>query len=132
MLGRVARLLQEAQGQPAGQPLALGERGPVILPVRPGDPVGGGELAIVDQLADRGVLLAPPQLRADEVGRRPGQQRVGLGVLAAPAIEADLVVQHAGIDPCTLGQARHRGLGLLLQALEPDPGHRHRVTLGAG
>ena len=127
-LGEVG-LAEEAQRQPAGHPLAVRERRALVLVVGAGDLVGAAERAVGDQVVDRPLLLAPPQLGTLQVGGRPGQDGASLGVLAAAPVPAQLVEQQAGIALEPLWHLGDRRVRLALEPLQPDPRHRQQLAI---
>ena len=125
-------VVQEAQGDPAGQPLGLGIARAFGLAVVAGDLIGLLGMAQRQLLAGHDCAFGPPHLGMDLVARGMVEQGHGLIVHVMAAAIAQKLVDQAGIVLQTLGHAGGDGLGVggIIGQGHASLGHQPVVGIG--
>ncbi len=113
-------LVEEAQGEEAGQELGLGQPAAVFLAVGLHQPVGEIVVAPFNGAAGQQVAFGPPGLWPAHVGGGLGDDLQRPGVVTLAAAVAGAVEQQAGIVAQAGRDAGHRRVGVAAVAVERD------------
>jgi hypothetical protein len=130
---RRLRVMEETQGDPAGQELAVGEGGAVLGAVVLGDAIGELRLAAVEGAPGRVVALDPEPFDEGRVQRPAIEQLGGPRILLLAPAPTRPLVDEAGIGLQDRGHLLHEGIEIAAHVAERKPrfGERPRALIHA-